>query len=229
MFTSLEGMAKDNAKMIDENGDLHVTRILDGLDSLYGVSMTFQSLNAALCGLQQRPMESACAYYNCMVQITVILRERYGNHYRLMELARMSKDCFYAGLLPQNCPMVVHLKDEPHTTPLDLLRALLQQEESDALTRTHYPPSISIRPSHPQSWTPQYSMTPWMPWKVGTTTDSSSVSGKLPQSANPRVAVASTARKKVTIGINAKRPSPRSSKNCLISKTGSERSRRRGL
>ena len=47
MFASLEGMAKDNAKMIDENGDLHVTCILDGLDSLYGVSMMFQSLNAA--------------------------------------------------------------------------------------------------------------------------------------------------------------------------------------
>ena len=41
MFASLEGMARDNAKMIDENGDLHVTRILDSLDSLYGVSMTF--------------------------------------------------------------------------------------------------------------------------------------------------------------------------------------------
>ena len=49
MFASLEGMARDNAKMIDENGDLHVTRILDGLDSLYGVSMTLQLLNAALC------------------------------------------------------------------------------------------------------------------------------------------------------------------------------------
>ena len=54
MFTSLEGMAKDNAKMIDENGDLHVMHILGGLDSLYGVSMTFQLLNAALCSLQQR-------------------------------------------------------------------------------------------------------------------------------------------------------------------------------
>ena len=108
MFTSLEGMARDNAKMIDENGDLHVTCILDGLDSLYGVSMTFQG-----------------------------------------ELARMSKDCFYAGLLPENCPMVVHLKDQPHTTPLDPLRALLEQEENDALTRTHYPLSTSARPSHP--------------------------------------------------------------------------------
>ena len=59
-------MARDNAKMIDENGDLHVTCILDGLDSLYGVSMTFQLLNATLCGLQQKPMESARTYYNRM-------------------------------------------------------------------------------------------------------------------------------------------------------------------
>ena len=160
MFASLEGMAKDNAKMIDENKDLHVTRILDGLDSLYGVSMMFQSLNAALCSLQQRPMESAHAYYNRMAQIMVILRERHGNHYRLGKLARMSKDCFYAGLLPENHPMVIHLKDQPHTTPLDLLRVLLEQEENDALTRTHYPPSTSTRPSHPQKLTEHYHQQP---------------------------------------------------------------------
>ena len=149
MFASLEGMARDNAKMIDENRNLHVTCILDGLGSLYGVSMMFQSLNATLCGLQQKPMESAHAYYNRMAQITVILRECHGNYYRPGELARMSKDCFYVGLLPENCPMVVHLKDEPHTTPLDLLRALLEQEENDALTCTHYPLSTSARLSHP--------------------------------------------------------------------------------
>ena len=72
-------MARDNAKMINENGNLHVTRILDGLDSLYGVFMTFQSLNAALCGLQQKPMEPTRAYYNHMAQITVILRECHSN------------------------------------------------------------------------------------------------------------------------------------------------------
>ena len=147
MFASLEGMAQDNAKMIDENRDLHVTHILDGLDSLYRVSMTFQLLNAALCGLQQRQMESACAYYNRMAQITVTLRECHGNRYRPGELARMSKDCFYAGLLRENCPIVVHLKDQPHTTPLDLLKALLEQEENDALTRTRYPLSTSSRMS----------------------------------------------------------------------------------
>ena len=149
MFAPLEGMARDNAKMINENGDLHVTRILDSLDSLYGVSMTFQLLNAALCGLQQRQTESAHAYYNCMVQITIILREHHSNHYRPGELVGMSKDCFYAGLLPKNRPMVVHLKDQPHTTPLDLLKALLEQEENDALMRTRYPPSKSSRTSQP--------------------------------------------------------------------------------
>ena len=160
MFASLEGMARDNAKMIDENGDLHVTHILDGLDSLYGVSMTFQSLNAALCGLQQRQMESARAYYNHMAQITVILREHHGNRYRPGELARMSKDCFYAGLLPENHPMVVHLKDQPHTTPLDLLKALLEQEENDTLTHTRYPPSTSSRTSQPSKPAERYHRQP---------------------------------------------------------------------
>ena len=91
----------------------------------------------------------AHAYYNRMAQIMVILRECHGNCYRLGELARMSKDCFYAGLLPENCPMVVHLKDQPHTTPLDLLRALLEQEENNALTCKQYPPSTSARSTHP--------------------------------------------------------------------------------
>ena len=133
--------------MIDENRDLHVTHILDGLDSLYGVSMTFLSLNAALCSLQQRQMESAHTYYNRMAQRTIILRERHSNRYRPGELARMSKDCFYVGLLPENRPMVVHLKDQPHTTPLDLLKALLEQEENDAFMCTRYPPSTLSRMS----------------------------------------------------------------------------------
>ena len=118
--------------------------------------MTFQSLKTALCSLQQRQMESAHAYDNHMAQITVILREHDGNHYRPGELARMSKDCFYAGLLPENCPVVVHLKDQPHTTPLDLLKALLEQEENDALTHTRYPPSTSSRTSQPSKPAERY-------------------------------------------------------------------------
>ena len=215
--------------------------ILDGLDSLYGVSMMFQSLNAALYGLQQKPMESARAYYNRMVQITVILRECHGNCYRLRELARMSKDCFYAGLLPKNHPMVVHLKDQPHTTPLDLLRALLQQEENDTLTRTHYPPSTSARPSHSlkpaeryhrqspaEKRNDGYTVCPTQldtgqaeaapetdPSMLDNTMDTleswydnglTMASGKPLRLANSGAAIASTAKRRVTVGVNARSP-----------------------
>ena len=51
MFEDMEGMAKDHAANIDQYGVLTALEILEGMDRLYGVSMTFQSLNAALCGL----------------------------------------------------------------------------------------------------------------------------------------------------------------------------------
>ena len=105
-------------------------------------------------------MEPTLAYYNQMAQITVILRECHGNRYRLRELATMSKDCFYAGLLPENRPMVVHLKDQPHTTPLDLLRVLLEQEENNALTHTRYPPSTSARLTQPPKPAERYHRQP---------------------------------------------------------------------
>ena len=56
--------------------------------------------------------------------------------------------------------MVVHLKDQPHTTPLDLLRVLLEQEEHNALTRTRYPPSTSARPSQPPKPAERYHRQP---------------------------------------------------------------------
>ena len=91
-----------------------------------------------------------------MAQIVVILREHHGNWYQSGELVRMSKDCFYMGLLPKNCPMVVHLKDQPHTMPLDLLKALLEQAENHALKCTRYPQSMSARPNAPSKLEERY-------------------------------------------------------------------------
>ena len=73
MFEAMEGMAKDHAANIDQYGVLTVLEILEGMDRLYGVSMTFQLLNAALCGLQQRAMETCRDYYDRFTQITVLL------------------------------------------------------------------------------------------------------------------------------------------------------------
>ena len=64
MFKAMEGMAKDHAANIDQYGVLTALEILEGMDWLYGVSMTFQLLNAALCGLQQRATESCQDYYD---------------------------------------------------------------------------------------------------------------------------------------------------------------------
>ena len=58
MLEAMEGMAKDHAANIDQYDVLTALEILEGLDWLYRVSMTFQSLNAALGGLHQRTSES---------------------------------------------------------------------------------------------------------------------------------------------------------------------------
>ena len=60
MFATLEGMVKDNTKMIDEHINLSPTCILDGLDSLYGTSMTFQLRHTTLCGTGSRNKTSHC-------------------------------------------------------------------------------------------------------------------------------------------------------------------------
>ena len=145
MFEAMEGMAKDHAANIDQYGVLTALDILEGMDQLYGVSMTFQSLNAALCGLQQGATETCQDYYDCFTQITVLLWERHLNHFCPGKLARMSKDCFYVGLRAEHRPMVVHLKDCPKSTPLDLLAALMENEQNDALANARYPPATSAK------------------------------------------------------------------------------------
>ena len=145
MFEAMEGMAKDHAANIDQYGVLTALEILEGIDQLYGISMTFQSLNAALCGLQQRATESCRDYYDCFTQITMLLQERHSNRFRPGELARMSKDCFYTGLRAEHRPMVVQLKDHPNSTPLDLLAALMENEQNDALANARYPPATSLK------------------------------------------------------------------------------------
>ena len=145
MFKAMEGMAKDHAANIDQYGVLTALEILEGMDRLYRVSMTFQSLNAVLCGLQQRAAETCRDYYDHFTQITVLLRERHSNRFCPGKLARMSKDCFYAGLRAEHRPMVVHLKDHPNSTPLDLLVALMENEQNDMLANTHYPLATSSK------------------------------------------------------------------------------------
>ena len=63
MFTSLEGKAKRNYQACDERGDLSPEKILEKMDMIYGTSVSFQDLNAKLCGLKQGAQESPKDYY----------------------------------------------------------------------------------------------------------------------------------------------------------------------
>ena len=60
MFESMEDMPKEHSYAIDTDADRMATptNLLEGLDELYGIKMTFQSLSTGLCGLQQQPYES---------------------------------------------------------------------------------------------------------------------------------------------------------------------------
>ena len=49
------------------------------------------------------------------------------------------------GLQAKHRPMVVHLKDRPNSTPLDLLAALLENEQNDILVNARYPPATSLK------------------------------------------------------------------------------------
>ena len=141
MFEALEDMPKQHAYAIDSDADKMATPndILENMDELYGVKMTFQALSAALCGLQQRPYESCRDYYDRMIQITVLLCERHSNRFRPGELTRMTKEYFYSGLRPEHRPIVAHLKDWPNASCMSLLVALQENEQNDAHTQTRYP------------------------------------------------------------------------------------------
>ena len=147
MFEALEDMPKQHAYAIDSEADKMATpnNILENMDELYGVKMTFQALSAALCGLQQRPYESCRDYYDPMVQITVFLRERHSNWFRPGELTRMTKESFYSGLWPKHRPIVAHLKDRPNASCMNLLTALQENEQNDAQTQTRYPANTTPR------------------------------------------------------------------------------------
>ena len=81
MFTSLEGKAKQNYQACDEKGDLTPEKILEKMDMIYGTSVSFQDLNAKLCGLKQGDWESLKDYYKQTVDISVALKEYHGDRF----------------------------------------------------------------------------------------------------------------------------------------------------
>ena len=94
MFTSLEGKAKRNYQACDKKGDLMPEKILEKMDMIYGMSVSFWDLNAKLYGLKQGEWESPKDYYEWMVDISMALKEYHGDQFQPGELTQMKKAWF---------------------------------------------------------------------------------------------------------------------------------------
>ena len=124
MLFSLEGKARQNFRHCDEHGDLSPAEILKWMDMSYNASVDFRDLNAQLCGLKQSAFESPKDYYDCMVDISVALREYHQDHFQPGELSHIKKECFFAGLRDQSKYLVSHMKDKREYGPVDMLKEL---------------------------------------------------------------------------------------------------------
>ena len=140
MFTSLEGKAKRNYQACDEKGDLSPEKILEKMDMIYGTSISFQDLNAKLCGLKQGDRESPKDYYKRMVDISVALKEYHGDRFQPGELAWMKKQCFFSGLWENYKYLVSHLKDQDDLDLVLMLKEIWECDESQYLASTSNPP-----------------------------------------------------------------------------------------
>ena len=140
MFTSLEGKGKRNFQACDERGDLSPEKILEKMDMIYGTSVSFRDLNAKLCRLKQGAQESPKDYYERMVDISVALKEYHGDWFQPGELARMKKQCFFAGLQENYKYLVSHLKDQDDVDLVLMLKEIRECDESWYLANTSHPP-----------------------------------------------------------------------------------------
>ena len=142
MLSSIEGQAYINFRSCDEGRNCTPAQILNEMDSIYNVSVTFRDLNAQMCGLKQGANEPIKTYYERMADISVKLEQYHGDCFGPGELKMMKKDCFYAGLKEHNKYLVSHMKDREQYGPAQMLREIREQEDSRFRPIRHQSPTI---------------------------------------------------------------------------------------
>ena len=92
MLSSVEGQAYVNFHSCDEGRNCTPAQILQEMDGIYDVSITFRDLNARMCGLKQGSHEPIKAYYERMADVSVKLEQYHGDRFGPGELSLMKKD-----------------------------------------------------------------------------------------------------------------------------------------
>ena len=136
-----------NFRSCDEGRNRTLVQILKEMDSIYNVLVTFQDLNARMCGLKQGTNEPIKTYYERMADISVKLEQYHGDRFSLGELKMMKKDCFYTGLKEHNKYLVSHMKDRDQYRLAQMLKEIQEQEDS------RYPSNTMLKPHNHDNMT----------------------------------------------------------------------------
>ena len=152
MLSLVEGQAYVNFRSCDEGRNRTPAQILKERDTIYNVLVTFQDLNAQMCGLKQGTNEPIKAYYERIVDISVKLEQYHGDRFSPGELKMMKKDCFYTGLKEHNKYLVLHMKYQEQYGLAQMLKEIWEQEDSrypaNTTPKPHSHDNMNKNPTH---------------------------------------------------------------------------------
>ena len=157
ILCALEGSPRYTTKMAMDDGDSSLRSIMDVLDSVYSGANMYSALMSKLNTIQQGNVEAAKDYYECVVQLRVMLQEFLHFMFQPGDLEYHAKNAFFNGLWPEYQAMVVHKQDDPQASIRHLLIAVHECKENEAQHRksrwveyaNHTPCPLASPPTEP--------------------------------------------------------------------------------
>ena len=154
VLCALEGRPHYTTKTVMDDGDGSLQSIIEVLDLVYSGATTYSMLMSKLNTIQQGNGEAAKDYYKRVVQLRVKLQEFHHFMFWPGDLEYHAKNAFFNGLHPEYQAMVVHKRDGPQASIMQLLITMCECEENEAQhCRSRraeyakaYPPSMSKPP-----------------------------------------------------------------------------------
>ena len=113
VLQSLEGPLKDTARLANKRGKGTLADILLVLDKAYGRLASYIHLQLELCNIQQMYKESAQDYFEWMVQLQVVIQDKYPTRLKDTELEWMAQEAYFNGLRDEFKPRVAYMLDNP--------------------------------------------------------------------------------------------------------------------
>ena len=136
--------------------DATLGNVLQMLEKLYGIVMTFDTLTKELYSLKQAVGENVAKFRVCLSQQVQILQMEYPSRIQEEHVKQVNQDCFYVGLNPKYQQMLAHKVDgeNPVTYSKLLLAAWKLERQAEArdplLPKTTTTGGSNITHSHSQ-------------------------------------------------------------------------------